>query len=395
MPRMKKYIFFLGRKELISLAELIAVFGEKSIEKMGKKISEVKFSKEPDLEKILKNLGGTKKIAESLGEFSEEKIIEEIKKEYEGKKILFSVTTETLALRDEQNVKKTLQKIKQILNEADIKSRYQEKYIGGKGTHFEVIGNTKSPDGEKNGFELTKIKAIQNFRAYSERDYGKTFRDAGSGMLPPKLAQIMVNLAGIPAKGAIVYDPFCGSGGVLTEAIHMGYRVIGSDISEKAIEGTKKNMENDTEKVIKIFLKDATKIQISDIPQAPDLIVTESYLGPVFDKKPTEQEAIQTQRKLEPLYKESLRKLFHFGVPIVFALPFHKTIQKDFFVQGIHEEIRKNGFIMRELLPLKKLQSPKSEVEIMKAGYHPTRKTLLYDRPEQNVGREIFVLDPA
>lgn len=365
---------------------------------MGEKIVEVKFTKEPDLEKILENLGGTRKIAESLGEFSEEKIIEEIKKVNDGKKMLFSVTTETLAARDEQNIKKTLQKIKKNLNEEGIKSRYQEKYIGGKGEHFEVIGDTK------NGFELTKIRAVQNFRAYSERDYGKTFRDSGSGMLPPKLAQMMVNLAGVPAKGAyksddehtsIVYDPFCGSGGVLTEAIHMGYKVIGSDISDKAIEGTNKNMEGAADQVVKIFLKDATKIEISDIPQPPDLIVAESYLGPVFDKKPTEQEAIQTQRKLEPLYKDALKKLFHFGVPIVFALPFHKTIQKDFFIPGIHEEIKKNGFIMRELLPLTEIQKTKSEAEITKAGYHPTRKTLLYDRPDQNVGREIFVLDPA
>jgi len=38
------------------------------------------------------------------------------------------------------------------------------------------------------------------------------------GMLPPKLAQMMINLS----LGNTIYDPFVGLGTVLIESVHMG-----------------------------------------------------------------------------------------------------------------------------------------------------------------------------
>ena len=113
-----------------------------------------------------------------------------------------------------------------------------------------------------NGWELNLIKdghrtiiaqtvKVQDIEAYTARDRNRPKRDSKVGMLPPKLAQIIINLAAprlpedklqdiceIPADQEIprpylnqtVLDPFCGTGVVLQEAALMGYDSIGTDL---------------------------------------------------------------------------------------------------------------------------------------------------------------------
>jgi hypothetical protein len=67
--------------------------------------------------------------------------------------------------------------------------------------------------------------AVQDITAYAQRDQGRPKRDAFVGMLPPKLAQTIVNLAtgqSLAEKSHIILDPFCGTGVILQEALLMG-----------------------------------------------------------------------------------------------------------------------------------------------------------------------------
>jgi 2-polyprenyl-3-methyl-5-hydroxy-6-metoxy-1,4-benzoquinol methylase len=98
---------------------------------------------------------------------------------------------------------------------------------------------------------------VQDIEAYGARDQARPARDARVGMLPPKLAQTIINLAaGRPetrmdkhwdsADGLgrfMVLDPFCGTGVILQEALLMGYSVYGSDIEPRMAEYTKKNLQ--------------------------------------------------------------------------------------------------------------------------------------------------------
>jgi len=61
--------------------------------------------------------------------------------------------------------------------------------------------------------------------------------------LDPKLARCMVNLAR-PEKTDAIFDPFCGTGGILLEAGLMGLKTIGIDIDVKMVEGCRKNLEH-------------------------------------------------------------------------------------------------------------------------------------------------------
>jgi|GEM_PF-3821139 len=101
-------------------------------------------------------------------------------------------------------------------------------------------------------------------------------RDMGVGMLPPKLAQIMLNLS--DSNGS-VYDPFCGLGTILIESANMGYsEIFGSDISREMVNVTKKSiadfvMKKDLKLGSLIFEADASKIA-TRLPDAIDIRTT-------------------------------------------------------------------------------------------------------------------------
>ena len=77
----------------------------------------------------------------------------------------------------------------------------------------------------------------------------------------PRLACAMVNLL-YPAK--TIYDPFCGTGGILIEAGLMGINTIGSDIDKRMINATKTNLKKYKIKA-KLKQADATKIKAKHI----------------------------------------------------------------------------------------------------------------------------------
>ena len=60
--------------------------------------------------------------------------------------------------------------------------------------------------------------------------------------LDPVLARVLVNLSQI-SSGESVFDPFCGTGGILIEAGLCGMGVKGLDIQEDMASGTRKNLE--------------------------------------------------------------------------------------------------------------------------------------------------------
>lgn len=363
---MNQYIFIIGRNPLLSLAEITAIFPEAEIKKLEGQKALIHFKKPlENPQQILNRLGGTIKIGEPIGKISLENAVEFIQKEIQknnldpSKKILLST--------DEQNLTNLLKNLKKILTkEYGYKVRYTESDPTGKTLQFSTYKD-----------QLVAILASQDIRAYAKRDYEKPFRDPKSGMLPPKLAQIMINLAAMPStpnSKKVLYDPFCGSGTILIEAALMEYDIIGSDIDPKAIEGAQKNLEAFNIKGV-LFQKDATEIALDDfknqnsdtrLPQKPDFIVTESYLGPFFQKTPTQNEIQKIQNELESLYEKTLTRLRLFQVATIIALPCHKIGIQYYPLPHIQTIIKKSGFTILQ--------------------------KFLYDRPEQKVAREIYVL---
>ncbi|OQB06662.1 MAG: DNA methylase [bacterium ADurb.Bin212] len=290
---------------------------------------------------------------------------------------------------------------------------------------------------------IGRLIATTNPDEWSDRDYGKPAGDKFSGMMPPKLARMMVNMvlgenqnlkvknqncisklkighSGIEyslkiencpegpelAEGQIdnsndlvVFDPFCGSGNILMEALLLGCEVIGSDISEKAVEDTRANLawlcQNSKFKIqnlnskLKIenfvFKADATKEELIEKlnmflpkklkPNAYKLfIVTEPYLGKPKKVKVDRSQVIEEKNELKNIYLNffkniaSLKPDTYNLITICFVFPIIETL--DAGEVSLYNECVD---------------------ELRQMGYNTTR-TLRYGRDYQVVKREIALL---
>lgn len=122
---------------------------------------------------------------------------------------------------------------------------------------------------------IAKTVWTQDFEDWGVRDFGRPAIDPHIGMLPPKVARMMLNIAR-PGK---ILDPFCGVGTILAEA----QDAIGSDINPVQIGKTRKNLQW-LGKNFPLYVADARKIIVPPV----DAIVTEPFLGPA-DIKVLEQ----------------------------------------------------------------------------------------------------------
>ncbi len=233
--------------------------------------------------------------------------------------------------------------------------------------------------GDKDAVWFGVTEAVQPFKELSRRDYGRPARDDHSGMLPPKLAQIMINLSACPLDGVLL-DPFCGSGTILTEAMLMGYRnIYGSDLSAKAVADSKQNVswtnrQADSKTDVIITQADATKLSRSLKPHSIDAVVTETYLGPQRGAHTISK----TVSELASLYNSVFKQIATVLTPggrAVIALPV--------FIQG-----HAKHFLNLALKPLRIVRLP----AIVPSRSLTDRGTLLYGRPGQKVWREILIV---
>ena len=91
------------------------------------------------------------------------------------------------------------------------------------------------------------------------------------GVMMPITARALVNLS-LAGQGDLLFDPFCGTGGVLLEARLLGARVLGSDAEEAMIAGCRANLPE-----ADLFLADATAMPLCD--NSVDAVVTDLPYG--------------------------------------------------------------------------------------------------------------------
>ncbi len=142
-------------------------------------------------------------------------------------------------------------------------------------------------------------------------DRGIPSANARSGMLPPKLARMMVNCAVSDLKEISVSDPFCGNGRILLEAALQGIPVIGRDVEPLKVEASRRNLD---------WLADRFKLSISSDLQvedarsattiaAPHVIATETWLGPPLRALPDRRSAATYAEKVGEVVYPALKAL--------------------------------------------------------------------------------------
>lgn len=364
-----KYLAILGRQPKISIAELSALYGD--IHQISASLATFDSNTPPQINR----LGGTIKLAEKITE-SPVDFLSHI----DNKKIVFGLSDYSTHASTKSVFTESL-KLKKILT----RHGHSVRIITSKSPVLTTATSLHNGLSGKNPHKIELIKfannwyrviGIQDIDAYSARDQARPARDAKVGMLPPKLAQILINLCGPLPDGSRLLDPFCGTGVVLQEALLMGYRPYGTDINPRMVEYSKKNLHwlisshEDTTSSFDISVGNATNY----IWTPPiDAVACEGYLGTPMSQIPTDIILKREKQACEEIILSFLKNLapqIKKDTPVVIAVP---------------AWLRENHTYSR-LLILDLLENMGYNVS------NTSREGLLYHRDDQIVARDIIIM---
>lgn len=331
---MNMYLCILGRQPALGLAELENRFGADELQVIQSDIAQLKTDQPAD---IFEQLGGTQKVAKFLAYIDTtdwHKAARQVQKSLpqyirhipEGK-ITIGLSTYGLYASPQQ-INGTALSFKKVIKQNGRSVRVVPNNEPTLNAAQVIHNKLTSP----NGLELLLIKDggriilaqtvwIQDIEAYRRRDQERPMRDARVGMLPPKLAQIILNLALTESQidnpaDTTVLDPFCGTGVVLQEATLMGFNPVGTDIEPRMVEYTNNNLRWLKDTILRgmspqpalVSLRDtshngispstaASTAKVGDATSAQwresfDTIATETFLGRPLSSQP-DQETLQ------------------------------------------------------------------------------------------------------
>lgn len=396
-----KSLCILGRQPALGLAELESLYGAEHVRPLGgNALLDI-----PAEDINFRRLGGTVKTARilatmpysdwrSVASYLKDKIPEHLKNLEEGKFTLgISVYSLNVRLND---LNKTNLELKKLIKAGGRPVRV----VPNKSLELnsaQVLHNNLTRRGAwelllvKNGNEtiLAQTLFVQDIEAYAARDQARPARDARVGMLPPKLAQIIINLA----TGKIeqnpenterrhrirVLDPFCGTGVVLQEAMLMGYSVIGTDLEPRMIEYTKRNLHWLVEK--NPSLETQVVIEIGDAAnyQWPGFsaVASEVFLGRPLAKLPAETELKQIIADANTITKKFLSNIgnqLKTGQRMCLAVPAWRRPDGRLVSLPVLDKLTDMGYNYSDLA-------------------HATHQDLIYYRADQTVARQLVILE--
>lgn len=409
-------LLILGRQPALGLAELESLYGADKVQPVGDKVAIV------DVDPCLlafDRLGGSVKFCKILTTLDTtdwqeiEKFLVQVSPAQsqqmpEGKMRLgFSVVGLDISIKQllasgltlKKAITKTGRNVRLVPNKSPELNTAQV-------LHNQLTGPT--------GWELVFIRddgktiiaqtvKVQDIEAYTKRDRERPKRDARVGMLPPKLAQIIINLAvgqlpeeklqnicDIPAGqpfphrllGQTVLDPFCGTGVILQEALLMGYDVYGSDLDQRMVDYSDFNIKTwvrrgynlDVSKV-EVIQADATNADWGQLGHI-DFVASEAYLGRPFTSMPSPEILTQTIADCNLIIKEFLQNIhgqLEAGTRLCLAVPAWQTKPNQFKHLPLIDQIENLGY---------------NRISFEHAG----DDQLIYYRPDQIVARQLLVI---
>lgn len=373
--------FILWREYKLSISEILAVFPEGETVYFAKDILVLKNITAENVLNKASNLWWTIKIIE----ISKDDILDTaMQKEWK-----FKYWVNIFGWK--KNLREIILKLKRELKKNNIPSRFVNKDFENlssahilwekllkSGTDYNYIFTSKEE-------YFWKTIWVQDINAYSKRDYSKD-RDMQTWMLPPKLSQMMINIA----AWENVYDPFVWLWTVLIEALLIWSKnIYWSDLNDKMVELSEKNIKDFSEKnQLEIIDSKFFKLNAKFINEAEILlenkvnsIVTEWYLWEIMTQKNISIDRIDKQKdSLVSIYEKFFANLqkINYTWNLVICFPFWEINNKHIYFNEIYE-------ILENYCDIEKL-FPESMDLVTKTW------SLLYKREKQLVWREIFKL---
>lgn len=422
-------VAILGRQPSISVAELERMFGAEKI----KPVKDYAACIDIEAELPQARLGGTIKSGKVHAKLENadleaafthiQNTILEFTTHFPEGKLQFGVSIygfkaqRDWLLRKNLGIKKLVKKsgrsIRIIENKSEVLEAAQvlyNKLTGPLGIEFLIIKDGKN-------VTIAQTTSVQNIDNYAARDFERPKRDAFVGMLPPKLAQIMINLAvgressdediskiqDLRSKICIL-DPFCGTGVVLQEAMLMRYEVYGTDLSEKMIRYSRDNLNWLTSSFLRRQESSISEIAKGDteldwIPdqagddtpqwyleqadatshtwrQPIDAVVCETYLGTPLTTLPDEHKLTEIINEADEIAEKFLKNIapqLQKGTRLCLALPAWYLGNNTFEHLKMLDHLTDLGYNRLDLV-------------------HAKKSDLIYHRENQTVARELTIL---
>jgi tRNA (guanine10-N2)-dimethyltransferase len=383
------YITILGRQPALGMAELEMLYSAQNV-RWFSDISGIVESNDFNFER----LGGSQKAGRIVSELSGDwrrvsmKVVSAYTQawsDFDGK-ITLGISAYGFSKISPRDVQKTGIILKGKLKEQGVSLRLipnaetalstatsHHNKLGLSDNHVELL-IVRAPNGN---VIVAESVGAQNITALAARDQGRPKRDAFVGMLPPKLARMMVNYTGLTAGR--VLDPFCGTGVLLQEAALLGFDVYGSDLVDKMVDFTSANLT---------WLKDTYPItsNVSVEPgdamthrwQAPiDAVACETYLGQPFSAPPSPSKLTEVRGNCNHIISAFLKNIagqLESGTPLCVAIPAWRDATGTVTHLPLIENLEALGYTHRKLT-------------------HARHHELIYYREDQVVARELLFLE--
>lgn len=409
------YIAILGRQPALGIAELEQLYGAKAVHWFSDTTATID-TDEFDFER----LGGSQKAGRVVAELNGDwrsvsaKIVQAYRQEWSDAtgKITLGISAYGFKVSP-RDVQKTGLVLKSKLKENGVSLRLVPNQ--------DTALNTATSHHNKLGLSDTKVELLvvrtangkvivaqsvgaQNITAIAARDQARPKTDAFVGMLPPKLARMMVNLSGrthsatrqVAANGPgvpetddasrtsdrtarlSILDPFCGTGVVLQEAWLLGYSVIGTDLSEKMVDYTEANLNWLAEQYKR---SGAVTLAAGDAmthkwPSPIDAVVCETYLGQPFSAPPSPAKLTEVRGNCNHIISQFLKNLapqLAPGTPLCVGVPAWRDAAGRFTHLPLVHQLEELGYARHVFSNIRD-------------------EELLYYRENQVVARELLVL---
>ena len=339
-----RYFFECGNFPEISLAELAVVFESFNISKDCIKrgsnsvlIVESNTVTKDILKSIFNRLGGFIRYGEIIGDLESF-----LNPYFDNKKVVYGISVLGESNIQIKDIQRLANEIKRGFKEGNVSTRFilpKKRELNA----AQLFNNRVLEE----GFELCIFDiqgeriygntfGIQDIYSFVKRDIDRPSVDFDMGVLPQKLARIMCNLTGL--RSGILWDPFCGSGTILMEALVLGFDVLASDIDIGALESVDKNIkwlskesiiESNRYNIFQLDIRSVEKRLVKDLKNTGiNAVVCEPFMGPPQRRVISEFRASELLGSVRSLYESLftvLNEISHKGFKVVLIVPEYKT----------------------------------------------------------------------
>lgn len=396
-------IAILGRQPQIGVAELESIYGGENIQPLSNESCLI------DTENLnVSHFGSILKTGEVVLQVKStdwrtisDKIVNLFVKDYSSSKVKITLGISVYGSRVRpSDTQKTALIIKQKLKKSEVSVRVipsKNPALSTAISHNNKLGLSENKLEiiiiiDRNQTYIALSEGAQNITSYAKRDQNRPKRDAFIGMLPPKLAQTMINLGtgstqpqispSLRSKPALqILDPFCGTGTVLQEGALKGFDVHGSDLNPKMVDYSKENMEwldNAFRPYGNLLTLETADAMTHEWPFANNLssVICETYLGQPFSAPPSPKKLYEVKDNCNRIitnFLKNLAKQIPEGTQICIAIPAWKQQNGYFSHLQLIDFLEELGYTRKEFMRVKP-------------------QDLIYYREDQVVARELLVL---